>query len=212
MLVPLALAAGKRWRAFAAAAASVADWIGLSVLLFGWGTWYAYFASFFGSRGLSQFELEHFNPAGFISLFSAARLAGAPVGLAQGIQLMGTLTAAGLVAWIWWRNCSLALRAAVLAAGTLAAAPFAVLYDLMVATVAMAWLVRAGRQAGFLPGEIPVIAGIYLVPLLALQMGNALHIPLGPLPGLGVLALCVARAFHEAVDAAPQPVGQVPPV
>jgi alpha-1,2-mannosyltransferase len=202
LLVPVALAAGRRWTAFAATAASVAGWIGVSVALFGWQTWHAYLTAFFGSGTISDFELEHFNPAGFISVFSAARLAGLPIDPAHGIQLTATLAAVVLVGWIWWRNCSLPIRSAALAAGTLIAIPFAVLYDLMLATIAMAWLVRAGRQRDFLRYDEPVIAAIYLIPLLALHLGIALHIPLGPLPALALAALCAVRGSREMRAAA----------
>lgn len=197
LLVPVALAAGRCWTAFAATAASVAGWIGVSVALFGWETWHAYLTAFFGSGTISDYELEHFNPAGFISLFSASRLAGSPVGVAHGVQLAGALAAVVLVGWIWWRNCSLPVRSAALAVGTLLAIPFAVLYDLMLATIAMAWLVRAGRQRGFLRYDEPVIAAIYLIPLLALHVGIAVHIPLGPLPAFALAALCAVRASRE---------------
>lgn len=197
LLVPVALAAGRRWTAFAAAALTLALWVGLSLALFGWTTWHAYLTSFFAAEGMAQFQMEHFNLAGYITLFSSARLAGAPVALAQVIQAVGTVSAAALVGWVWWRDCSLPVRAAALAAATLAAIPFAALYDLMLATIAMAWLVRAGCQTGFLPNEAPVIALIYLVPLLALHVGIDFRIPLGPLPALALMALCTARALHE---------------
>jgi alpha-1,2-mannosyltransferase len=207
LLVPVALAAGRRWTAFAATAASVAGWIGVSVALFGWETWHAYWAAFLGPGALSDYELEHFNPAGFISLFSASRLAGVPPPVAHSVQLAGTMAAAVLVGWIWWRNCSLPVRSAALTAGTLIAIPFAVLYDLMLATIAVAWLVRAGRQQGFLRYDEPIIAAIYMIPLLALHVGIALHIPLGPLPALTLATLCAIRASREAslaVHSAPE--------
>jgi hypothetical protein len=202
LLVPVALAAGRRWTAFAATTASVAGWIGLSVAL-SWQAWRAYLTAFFDSGTISNYQLEHFNPAGFITLFSASRLAGAPIGVAHGVQLAGAMAAVVLVGWIWWQNCSLPVRAAALAAGTLIVVPFAVIYDLMLATIAMAWLVRRGRQHGFLRYEEPIIATIYLIPLLALHVGIALHVPLGPLPALALAALCAVRASRE-VSAAPQ--------
>ena len=52
LLAPIALAAGRRWHAFFAAAAGVAALIGLSVLAFGWDTWQAYFHAFAASDGV----------------------------------------------------------------------------------------------------------------------------------------------------------------
>lgn len=197
LLVPLALAAGRQWKAFVAAAVSVAGWIAISLAVFGWATWHAYLTAFFSSGEISDYGLVHFNPAGFISLFSAVRLAGFSAGLAHAVQLAATAFAVVFVCWIWWQDCSLPVRSAALAAGTLIAVPFAVLYDLMLATIAMAWLVRTGGERGFLRYEKPVIAGIYLIPLMALHVGTALRIPLGPLPAVALAALCMVRASSE---------------
>ena len=56
LLAPVALAAGRQWRAFAAAAAGVAALIGLSAGLLGWDAWLAYFHAFAGSGAVDQFR------------------------------------------------------------------------------------------------------------------------------------------------------------
>jgi Glycosyltransferase family 87 len=198
LLVPVALAAGRRWKTLATAAAFVTGLVVISLALFGGETWRAYMVAFFGSGQMSDYGLVHFNPAGFISLFSAARLAGLSAGLAHTVQLTATAAAMLFVAWVWRRNCTLPVRSAALAAGTLIAIPFAVLYDLMLSTIAMAWLTRAGRQNGVRPFDKPIIAGIYLIPLLSLHVGIAFHLPLGPLPALALAGLCSTRALYEA--------------
>ena len=55
---------------------------------------------------------------------------------------------AASVAWAWWRNVSAPVRYALLVAGTLIVVPFALFYDLVLASLAAAWLVRAARQGG----------------------------------------------------------------
>ena len=95
------------------------------------------------------------------------------------VQLAATLAAALLVAWVWSTNATRASRAAVLTAGTLIAVPYALLYDLTIAAIAGAWLIRAGRDSGFLRWEKPLLATVYLMPLFAFQAGLASHLPLG---------------------------------
>jgi len=51
LLVPVALAAGGHWRAFGAAAVTVAVVVGLSVALFGVEPWRAYLAELGGAAG-----------------------------------------------------------------------------------------------------------------------------------------------------------------
>jgi hypothetical protein len=85
----------------------------------------------------------------------------------------------------------------VLAAGTLIAVPYALLYDLMIAAIAGAWLIRAGRDSGFLRWEKPLLATVYQMPLFAFQAGLASHLPFAPLAGVILVLLCGSRAWHE---------------
>jgi hypothetical protein len=89
------------------------------------------------------------------------------------------------------------VRSAVLAAATVVAVPYGLLYDLMLAAVGGAWLIRMGRTDGFRTWEIPALAAVYVLPLFAFQAGLMLHLPLAPLVGSGLLAVAGARAWRE---------------
>jgi hypothetical protein len=195
LLIPVALAAGGRWRGFAAAAASASGLVLLSALLFGWATWHDFLTLAIGSP--STYESGRIDFAGFVSLFGAIRLLGGNTAAAYAGQSAVTLAGALLVAFVWWRGLSLPVRAAALAAATVAAIPVVLLYDLMVVAIAGAWLIRAGRETGFLPWEKITLAGLFIVPLVARNIGVAWHLPLGPLVPLLLLALVLARARHE---------------
>lgn len=198
LLIPVALAAGGRWRAFAAAAGSVAALVLLSALLFGWETWHDFLVLVGGSH--TTYELGRIDFAGFVSPFGAVRLLGGRAEFGYAIQLVMTLAAAALVAFVWWRGLSLSIRAAALAAATLVAIPVVLLYDLMLAAIAMMWLVRAGRESGFLPWEKAVLGVVFLVPLVSRNIGAALNLPLAPIVPVALLALVFARAWHEMVQ------------
>jgi hypothetical protein len=101
------------------------------------------------------------------------------------------------VAWGWRRNLSLPVRAAILAVGTLVAVPLTLFYDLMLAAIAMAWLVQAGRQRGFLPWEKTLLLANFVAPLLVRGFGHSFHIPIGPFITLSLLTLCVSLAQNE---------------
>ncbi|MBV9734927.1 MAG: DUF2029 domain-containing protein [Acidisphaera sp.] len=195
VLVPVALAAGGHWRAFAAAAASAALLVLLSVLAFGLGSWRAFFAAFAAAPALYQSGRIGF--AGMISVFGAARLAGLSPSVAYGLQAIAALLAAATVAWLWRCCASLPVRAAGLLAATLAAVPLALFYELMLAALAGAWLVREARQGGYLLGEKPAFAAIAAVALVSRGLGMAVPLGVGPLVPLGLLALCVGHARRE---------------
>lgn len=192
LLVPVALIAGRRWRALAAAAAAVLALVTLSVAFFGWETWHAFLVAAAGSPLTYQSGRVDF--AAFVSPFGALRLLGADPPTAYIVQGGATLAAAALVASVWWRDLCLPIRAATLAAATLLAVPLTLFYDLMLAAVAMAWLIRAGREKGFLPWEKTLLAGIFVAPLLTRSLGTALHLPLATVLAIALLATCAAHA------------------
>ena len=196
LLIPVALIAGRRWQAFAAASATVAALVLGSTGLFGWETWQAFLGVAADSH--ATYELGRINLAGMISPFAAARLAGFDVFIAYAIQGLATLAAAALVAFVWWRDQSLELRGASLAAATLIAVPVVLLYDFMLAAVAAAFLIRAARRTGFLPWEKTALALVFVVPLLTLGIGQGWHVPVGPLASLLLLAMTLARVNRVA--------------
>jgi alpha-1,2-mannosyltransferase len=196
LLLPVALAAGRHWRAFAAAAGTVAALVLLSATAFGWQTWHAYLTAFATSGGAYTSGQVSF--AAFITPFGAALLLGAPVRVALLLQAGALALAAGSVALVWRSAAPMAARASVLLAATLLAVPLALFYDLLPLALAAFWLTRQGMRAGFLPWERLVLAGLYLVPLVSRYVGLGLHVPLGPLASLAVLALGIRRARMSA--------------
>ncbi len=191
LLAPVALAAGGRWRPFAAAAATVAALVGLSVALFGADTWRAYLTALAGSQAV--YESGRIELAGFVTPYGAARVLGAGASAAQLVQGAASLLTAIAVGWIWRRDPGPAERSAALAAGILLSVPLALVYDLMLLTVAIGWLVRAGRAGGFLPWEKWALFFCFLVPLVSRHVGAAADVPLGPFAPAALLAVCLVR-------------------
>jgi alpha-1,2-mannosyltransferase len=128
-----------------------------------------------------------------------------PSELAYAVQGIGSLAAIALVAVVWRCKLSLATRAAALAAATLIAVPVALVYDFLLAGIAMAWLVRAGRESGFLPWEKVTLAAIFIAPLLSRNFGTATHVPLAQLALIALLALIARRALRENDKARHEP-------
>jgi hypothetical protein len=117
--------------------------------------------------------------------------------LVWGVCLLATIAA---VAWVWRRGRR-ETRSAGLAAAVLVAAPFALMYDLVMASLAAAWLVRAGRERGFLPGEKAAIAVLLLFDLLAAHpIVSGTHLPFGAAAGPVLLALALRRGIAERIS------------
>ncbi len=191
LLVPVALLAGRHWRALGAALGSAAALSGVSLMLFGWATWYRFLAAAAGSQ--ATYASGRINFGGLTTPFGGVLLAGGTPIAAYMAQAAATLGAGFLVAFVWRRGLPLPIRAAMLAAATLVAFPVALIYDLMLGAVAAAWLVR--DPAG-LAGRVRLaLAALFVLSMIPPGLAEAWHVPAGPIVALGLLILIAARAL-----------------
>jgi len=193
LIAPIALAAGGFWKTFGAAALTVALCVFLSAILFGTGIWPEFITALKGSGAVYNSDVTL---GTYITSYGAVRILGGSPALGWLIQLVVSSIAAGAVAWIWRRNSDSAVRSAALASGMLLSAPVALMYDMTLLMVAMAWLVRVGRDTGFLAWEKLTLAFCFLVPSMSLWMAQAFHVPIGPLAPGAILILCLVRAVR----------------
>ncbi len=212
LLAPFALAAGRYWRAFLAATATVTIAVGTSILLFGWETWRAYFVALAGSHEI--YESGRIDFAGMVTMFGAVKLLGFGSRDAYIVQSATALLMIAMVILFWRLPATRPLRGASLVAGTLLAVPLMLLYDGVITLLAMGWLVREARKNGFLPWEKLLLLATYPLSLLAWPIGTAWHLPLGPVISLLILSLCIRRIWLvlQVADpvrtlAAPGPIG-----
>jgi len=199
-LVPVALAAGGYWRGFAAAAISAGCLALGSLLLFGWETWHGFFVTAGASHTI--YESGRILFTGFTNPFGAVRLLGGPVALAYAAQGAAALVTTALVFIAWRWRLSLPVRAAVLAAATLVAAPVAIFYDLMLGTIAVCWLVR-DKERPITATETTFFAAITLMLLDARHLGESWHIPTAAVAVLGLFTIVATRAFRELAEQDP---------
>ena len=192
LLAPVGLAFGGHWRAFVAAGAAVMALVGLSVALFGVETWQAYVVALAGSD--SVYASGRITYAGIVTPFGAARLLGLAPRVAYAVQTSVAVTMLMLAGWSWQRGLNRNLRAAIMLSATLLAVPLALLYDRLLLLVAIGWLVREGREDGFLPWEKTVLLGVYVGTLVEYAVGSNWHVPLGPFISLAVLLMALRRS------------------
>jgi alpha-1,2-mannosyltransferase len=193
LLVPVALIAGRHWRAGAAAVISATGLCLLSLVLFGWGTWHDFLAEAFRSH--ATYESGRVSFGGFVTPFGAVLMTGGNAYAAYALQSGATLVAGLLVAHVWRNGRPLPIRAATLAAATLLAVPVALVYDLMLATIAAAWLAR--DEGGLSAWENTTMAGLMILALDPRDIAEAWHVPVAPFVAVAVLALAAMRAFRH---------------
>jgi hypothetical protein len=173
LLIPVALIASGRWRAFASAAVTSVGLLSVSELLFP-GT----LQGFLTQAGYTaHVTLEPGVVGALQSVYGAVARGGSQLvaGIAQGVA---TLVAAACV-WSAWRGeCDTVTKAAALAAATPLATPYLFDYDLVLLALPL-YLVAQRR---------PWLAGaIYLAPLFLRAVSVQAGLALGPLAFMALL-------------------------
>ena len=159
--------------------------------LFGGAIWPAYLATVPIAR--HTFATGGVDFAKMASVYGALQLVGAGADIAAWGQAAASAAAALAVGWIWWRPAPVELRHAALVAGALVASPLLLDYDLVVAAVAAAWLVRRAELDGFGGYEKTGLALLFAVTLVSRPIGIAVSIPLAAVVGPTLLILAVTR-------------------
>jgi alpha-1,2-mannosyltransferase len=197
LLIPLVLIATARWRAFAAAAVTVALMALAVTLAFGVDVWTAFLASTKFTRtvvleegGTGWFKIQ--------SVFSWVRMWGGGVAPAYAIQAAVTLGVAAALVWLWRSAAAFPLKAAALIIGCVLATPYSLDYDLMLLAPAIAFLAIDGLARGFGAFEKTTLAGLWIVPLVARSVPEFTLIPLAVPVMLLAFALMLRRAIDDA--------------
>jgi alpha-1,2-mannosyltransferase len=197
LLVPVALVGGGHWRVIAAAAFSSLTLATISLMLFGWQTWQAYLSAAIESQ--SVYTTHAIFLGGLTSPYGAVIVFGGSPLLAGVTQAVITSLIGCSVAVVWRRVRSLPIRAALLVAATPVAVPIVMFYDLMLVGVAMAWLMRAGRDDGFPPWSKTALALLFVMPLLSGNLGGNSHLLIAPSTAAGGLLLASVFAWRAFV-------------
>ncbi len=181
ILIPVALLAGRRWRACAAAAATSGGVIIIAAIWFGPDI----FADYLRQLGaLRQLILEDGTGVWhrMLSVFVAARRLGADLPVAYAAQAVAAAIGFFAVAIIWYRGASFGVRNATLVLGTCLATPYLQDYDLVFGALVVVWL---GKDPDFqrLPewARFAGNASLLLLPLFASPLAHLTGLAFGPL-------------------------------
>jgi hypothetical protein len=201
VLIPVAMLAGGKWSSIAAAVATVAALVAVSLVTLGGGVWHA----FADSMAFTQTVVLEQGGTGWEkiqSAFSAARMWGAGVHTAYAVQIALALTLAASLAWLWHSDAAFELKAAALASGSLLATPYVLDYDLVVLAIAIAFFARYGLRQGFRDYEISLLAAAWIVPLLSRGVAAVTGIPLDLLVMLAIYVFTLRRAVRDRASSA----------
>ena len=195
LLIPLALLAGRQWRAFAAASVTVAVLLIASALCFGADVWADYLRNL---ALLRQTVLEDGSGVWhrFVSVFVAARRLGAPVEAAYAIQAVAGALACIAVAWVWFRDTPAGVKNAVLLLGTCLATPYLQDYDLVFGAMVVAWLWQQPVENDRAERALQISCGLLLLlPLAAAALAHLTGMAFGPLFVVPLFIVALRMSF-----------------
>jgi hypothetical protein len=201
ILVGPTLAASKPRAAFIGGLVGCACLSILCSAWFGLGIWRSFLQALGGAEtGFSRGQIVPF--VSTASIFGAARLLGADRMSAYAVEAVIGIIAAYLAASCWRRSSKKCtdLRYAALAAATPILMPVVLFYDTSILLIAAAWLVRAMRREGPLPGERLALAVIWLAGLVCYPFCRTLHLPIAASMAPLLMLIIIRRDVVSARD------------
>lgn len=191
LLIPVALLAGRRWQALAAAATTAGGLTALAAMWLGPDIFADYLRQV---TALRHIILEDGTGVWhrMLSVFVAARRLGAGVATAYAVQAVTGALAGLAVAAVWFRGASFGVRNATLLLGTCLATPYLQDYDLVFGALIVVWLwqdadvQRAPEFLLFLAN-----AALLLIPLFAASLALLTGLEFGPLFILPLFVIAV---------------------
>ena len=204
LVLPLALAAAGRWRAFAAAAATVLGLAAVASVALGAEIWLAFLTSIDDANRWLEATPGRigFNMA---SVFSAVRTTTGRVDWAHTAQETVGAIACALMFMALRRRPGGRAEGALTVAAIPLATPYLFHYDQVILAVPLAWVLAEARRTGFLPWERAAFVALLASPALAHAAALAWEAPLAPLVSAGVFAVVLRRVRRLPAAAAAPP-------
>jgi len=201
IVIPVALVAAGQWRALTSAAITALALVGASIAAFGIGPWEA-----FPHALHMQADLMLLHKIPGASPTSAAQTVYGLVRMFHGSAAVAWLgqgcatTGVALIVWLVWRSpARYALKAALLAAATLVATPYAWAHDFSVIVIPVAFLAADLMRCGLLRGEQRIFTALFGLAFVDVVCEGVL--PLGPLIMFALVGIILRRILRD--DSAP---------
>ncbi len=172
LLVPVALVAIGAWPAIASAVLTAAALAAASLALWGMAPWQDWISRVGPATYQLVADYRGFHGYMMPSVFASLRDAGIAPEIAAIGQTIVSLAVIVVTAVLFRRTADVALRALILASGTLLVSPYSFNYDLTALTGAMLWLMTSPQR---LDGRELAACGAAWVLPMAIYVINGLH-------------------------------------
>lgn len=192
ILIPIALLAGREYRAFASAAVTTVLFAGTSWVVFGTEVWRAFIETIsFASSWLESGQTpanKYASILGWLRQFGVGNTAGMIV------QVGFALASIGAVIWSWRRDLPMSLKGSMLVLGTCLSTPYLLDYDLALLVIPVLLLIQQANEEGYLSFEKLGIALAVFSFLFTSLWGVEMPITAIGVPSIVLFALVLRRA------------------
>lgn len=190
VLIPLALVAGRRWRAVMAAMAAALAMVLASWLVFGRQVWIAYWHNI--SLPIKLLG-EGFMPIDkMVTVFSALLQFGTGLTTALVVQTVMMIAMGGAIYWLWRRETAFAVQASGLVLGILLFTPYLFSYDLTLLAIPLAWLGWEGYTKGWIHSERILLFLGWILPFITSLLA-LINLQIAPLILVAIMIFVVKR-------------------
>lgn len=201
VLIPLALIAGRAWRALTSSVLVGATSLFLSWILTSWSTFERALSSL--SLAVSLLEAGRLRwdkmPTAFASAFSL----GASIDTAHVIHLIIAALALLVTAYHWHRFGFNRPTGAMLATATLLTSPYLTDHDLAILAIPIVLLTIEGTKSGWLRFERALLTAAWLAPILDAPLSRVILLHPAVVVNIALVALAFARLRRVSRPAAP---------
>jgi len=165
LLVPMALIAGKEWRALISSVVAGATFLGTSVAVFGIDAWWQWLDLSATSYADANGKWMEYGRMWGDSVYACVSASGAPAATANAAQAAALCVSAALVFRAFRSPLPGDQKIAVLLAATILAAPHSSLHDAVMLAIAAALWVSGSAQSGQSIWKWPLALALWLAPL-----------------------------------------------
>ncbi|WP_428523927.1 glycosyltransferase family 87 protein [Roseibium sp.] len=193
ILIPIALLAGREYRAFASAAVTTLAFAATSWVVLGTEVWRAFFETIaFASNWVEVGQTpanKYASMIGWLRQFGVGNTAGliAQIGFAA--------VSIGAVVWAWRQDLPTPLKGSLLVLGTCLATPYLLDYDLALLAIPVMLLIQQGNETGYLEFEKPGIALSVFSLLFSSIWGVEMDVTAVGVPSIVLFVLVLRRAI-----------------
>ena len=138
-LLPMALLAGRYWKALGGFAVGTGGLVLISLIIFGFKPWVSFWENI--PYAATHWQTA-FHWAQMPTVYGFARSMGGTFFISAILQGITTVAAVSIMTWAWIRRAPLPFRSSILVVSILLSSPYLFVYDLALLSLPFAWLGR----------------------------------------------------------------------